>query len=170
MPRIQKYFPNENGKYSCAHCEQEFAQTAGISRHVRHQHPTVQPQITIADTTTKRRTHEPPQHEEMLYVVELKQIEGSFNDECDIYLTPTNLVEHAIKFHKKNEVSNIDIVETIQLMLSTRKYILGKEITTNKIDFAEANTLFLAGVAPTKLEKNDLQNLIFKNIVSDDLI
>jgi hypothetical protein len=40
------------------------------------------------------------------------------------------------------------------------------------MDFSEANTLFLAGVAPLKIKikKNDLQNLIFKSVVCDDLI
>ncbi len=55
-------------------------------------------------------------------------------------------------------------------MLSSRKYNIGTEMVNNKVDFAQANTLFLVGVAPTKLDKNDLQNLIFKNVVSENLI
>lgn len=50
MPRIQKYFANENGKYSCPHCMQEFAQPAGVSRHVKRQHPSVNQTITIETT------------------------------------------------------------------------------------------------------------------------
>lgn len=88
----------------------------------------------------------------------------------DITLTPSNLIKQTIDYHKQNKLSNTDIVDTIKLMLSRGQYTLGMEIATNKIDFAEANTLFLAGVAPTKLEKNDLQNLIFKNVVCDNLI
>ena len=107
------------------------------------------------------------QHEQ-----ELENSCQSDTEECDkeTTLTPNNIVELAIQYHKKNKLSNTDIVETIQLMLSTRQYTLGQDLTQNKIDFAEANTLFLASVAPTKLEKNDLQNLIFKNVVCDSLI
>jgi hypothetical protein len=94
------------------------------------------------------------------------------NADCDDehILTHANIVESAVIYHKSNKLSNADIVETIQMMLSDGRYTLGKDIAQNKIDFAEANTLFLAGVAPTKLNKNDLQSLLFKNVVSDDLI
>jgi hypothetical protein len=90
------------------------------------------------------------------------------NDETT--LTPKNIVEHAIEYHKEYNLCNADIVETIQLMLASRKYVLSNEMMHNKVDFAQANTLFLVGVAPTKLDKNDLQNLIFKNVVCESLI
>jgi hypothetical protein len=83
-------------------------------------------------------------------------------------LNVTNIVEHAIQFYKQNNLSNQDLVETIQAMLESNTYTLGQELTQNKMDFTEANTLFLAGVAPAKLNKNDLQSLIFKNVVSED--
>lgn len=116
--------------------------------------------------------------EDRLHIIEMKQQDDTESDtssaETDddegFTLTPDNIVRLSIQFHKARKLSNADIVETIQLMLGSRMYKLGREITQNKIDFAEANTLFLAGVAPTKLEKNDLQNLIFKNVVCDNLI
>jgi hypothetical protein len=49
-------------------------------------------------------------------------------------------------------------------------YTLRQELTQNKMDFTEASTLFLAGVAPSKMKKNELQNLIFKSVVCEDLI
>ena len=55
-------------------------------------------------------------------------------------------------------------------MLESNMYTLGQELTQNKMDFSEASTLFLAGVAPAKFKKNDLQNLLFKSVVCDDLI
>jgi hypothetical protein len=52
MPRTRKYFPNDNGLFSCPHCMQEFPQTSGVSRHVKKQHPT--PTITIETTPLRR--------------------------------------------------------------------------------------------------------------------
>jgi hypothetical protein len=96
-------------------------------------------------------------------------------DVCDIeitniILTFSNLVEEAIQYYKQNKLLNTDILETIQAMLESNMYTLGQEFTQNKMDFIEANTLFLASVAPAKLSKNDLQNLIFKSVVCDNLI
>jgi hypothetical protein len=87
-----------------------------------------------------------------------------------ITLASNNLVQEAICFHKQNNLTNNDLVETIQAMLEYNMYTLGQELTQNKMDFSEANTLFLAGVAPAKIKKNELQNLIFKNVVCDSLI
>lgn len=58
MPRIQKYFANENGKYSCPHCTQEFGQTAGLSRHIKKQHPSQTPTITIETTPLREVVQE----------------------------------------------------------------------------------------------------------------
>lgn len=88
----------------------------------------------------------------------------------EVTLTTENTLQEAINFHKQHNLTNNDLVETIQAMLESNLYILDQEITNNKIDFTQANTLFLAGVAPSQLNKNDLQNLIFKNIVCEDLI
>lgn len=94
----------------------------------------------------------------------------SHDEEKTITLTCNNLVQEAIGFHKKNKLVNNDLIETLQAMLATDMYVLCKEITHNKMDFTEANTLFLVSVAPAKIKKNDLQNLIFKSVVCEDLI
>ncbi len=87
-----------------------------------------------------------------------------------ISLTQSNIVDLAVKFYKQHNLTNQDLVETIQAMLESKCYRLHQDITQNKLDFTEANTLFLSSVAPSKLDKNDLQNLIFKNVVCDSLI
>jgi hypothetical protein len=87
-----------------------------------------------------------------------------------ISLTQSNMVDLAVQFYNQHNLSNQDLVETIQAMLESKRYRLGQEVTQNKLDFTEANALFLSSVAPSKLDKKDLQNLIFKNVVCDSLI
>lgn len=54
MVRTRKYFLNSNNKYPCPHCVQEFPQTAGLIRHVKRQHPSQTPTITIETTPLRR--------------------------------------------------------------------------------------------------------------------
>lgn len=92
------------------------------------------------------------------------------NEESEITLTPSNIVDFAIEYYKQHNLNNADIIDTIQSMLGSQNYKLGKEITQKKLDFTEANTMFLTSVAPAKLDRNDLQNLIFKNVVCNTLL
>lgn len=85
-------------------------------------------------------------------------------------LNQDNLLQEAITFHKKNNLSSIDFIETIQEMLDTKQYELSETFMSSKINFQEANTYFMSSIAPKKVKKEDLQRLLFKNIVCDDLI
>ncbi len=101
--------------------------------------------------------------------VDTSSCKPSYEYNSDI-LTPNNLVNTAVNFYKQHNLSNNDFVETIQAMLESNLYTLGDDLIQNKMDFTEANTLFLAGVAPAKLDKKNLQSLLFKNVTCEDLI
>lgn len=96
-------------------------------------------------------------------------LEDSHHVTSDNIVTPENLVQEAIKFHKQHNLSNTDLVETVQEMLSTSQYILSEDFTKTKLDLDEANTLFLSAISPKAIKKDGLQRLLFKSKVYDDL-
>ncbi len=94
---------------------------------------------------------------------------SSCNDTEQTTLTADNLVQEAIAFHKQHSLTSTDLIETIQEMLDSKIYILSEDFTKFKVDFDEANTLFLCAIAPKTIKKDALQRLLFKSVTYEDL-
>jgi hypothetical protein len=87
-----------------------------------------------------------------------------------VQLKSDNLIKEAISFHQINKLGITDLLGTVQEMLETERYILSETFTSTKLNFEEANTYFLSAIAPKKINKDNLQKLLFNNVVCDDLI
>lgn len=77
------------------------------------------------------------------------------------FVTPETLVQEAINFHKHHNLSNTDLTETVQEMLSTMQYILSEDFRKGKLDFEEANTWFLSAISPKTIRKDALHKILF---------
>lgn len=127
---------------------------------------------TIQNMT--RPYHEPIPLEETILINRGKELHVTLNTE----ITPENLVQEAIAFHKQQNLINTDLIETIQEMLNSKIYILSEDFTKSKVesqlesklDFDEANTYFLSAIAPKAIKKDALHKLLFKSVTCEDLI
>lgn len=88
MPRARKYTANANNMYPCPHCDAEFPQTSGVSRHIKKLHPT--PQIDITPTIPLREANaiEPTQSQTIVVEVEADNIQDLLNDIQTIINSP----------------------------------------------------------------------------------
>lgn len=77
-------------------------------------------------------------------------------------LSPSNLIQEAIKFHKSNNSASNDLSETIQEMLLSKTFLLCETLLANKLNFVEANAYFLSAIAPHSLHKKDIMAILFK--------
>jgi hypothetical protein len=82
-------------------------------------------------------------------------------EKSNILLSQENIVHKAGTFYKNNNLTNEDLMKTIQEMLSTQQYTLCMSLQTTKLNFDEANKAFLSVIAPHKLPLDDLKALIF---------
>jgi hypothetical protein len=83
--------------------------------------------------------------------------------DCFLRITPENLVQETINFHKNHNLTNTDIIETIQEMLDSKHFVLSEDFTKSKLNFDEANTYFLSVVSPKAVKKDALRDLLFKS-------
>ena len=80
---------------------------------------------------------------------------------CVTTLSPSNLIQEAIKFHKSNNSTSNDLSETIQEMLGSKRFILCETFLSKKMNFIETNAHFLSAIAPHTLEKKDIMAVLF---------
>ena len=102
-----------------------------------------------------------PYHEPMLcYAIDRCKSIHQY-DVLETILTPETLIKEAINFHKQHNLSNTDLTETVQEMLSTTQYILSEDFKKSKLDFEEANTWFFSAISPQTIKKDVLHKLLF---------
>jgi hypothetical protein len=85
-------------------------------------------------------------------------------------LTPFNILEESINFYKTNNLTSLDIMDTVKEMLDSKQYILSESFMSSKLNFEDVNTLFMSAIAPKDVKRDDLQKLLFKSVVCDNLI
>ncbi len=103
-------------------------------------------------------------------------VEKTFNSKADVVgdpsnvsseivdssqLTPDNLVDLVVSFCQTTSKVFEDITEAIQDMLKTKKYTLSDSLIRCKLNFKEINTYFLSQIAPEKVSKQELEQLLF---------
>jgi uncharacterized C2H2 Zn-finger protein len=147
MPRPTIYKKNINNMFECPNCDKVYKNCAGVSRHVKI-HRTKPKNIDIEPTILVKKTNS-----------ENVKIKATIFE-----LTRENLIKEAIDFHKKNKLTNTDLMETIHEMLCTKLYTLEDEFKNSKLDFEESNVYFLSIIAPKTIKKDVLQKLLFNNI------
>lgn len=88
-------------------------------------------------------------------------IQLASQDINNITLSHSNIVQEATTFYKNNNITNEDLMKTIQEMLRSQQYVLCESFHKTKINFDEANVSFLSVVAPHTLSQEDLHRLLF---------
>jgi hypothetical protein len=83
------------------------------------------------------------------------------NDET-ITLTHDNILDECVKYTQHHQPSKIKIIDTIQVMLASKKYIMCKTMLTKKLQLKELDKNFKLLAYPETLTQEELQQLLFE--------
>lgn len=86
------------------------------------------------------------------------------------FLTPENILNECVSFHQSNStLCSSDMVNTIKLMLNSKKYILSKDFKNNKVNLHDVSFEYKMLTKPDDITREELLDIIF-NIKNSSLI
>lgn len=76
-------------------------------------------------------------------------------------ITPENLIDQTVFYHKEAKMTSCDVIETIKDMLSSSRYTLSDDFNKNKLDFKSIQFKFKALVSPKTISRDDILTEVF---------
>lgn len=76
-------------------------------------------------------------------------------------ITPENIVDQSVLYHKEAKMTTCDIIETIKQMLISSRYTLSDDFKNKKLDFKNVQFNFKVQVSPDSISRDDIFNEVF---------
>jgi hypothetical protein len=86
----------------------------------------------------------------------------SYIDTEKITLTHENILDECVRFTQYHQPDKNKIIETIQLMLASKKYIMCKTMLTKKLQLQQLDKDFKLLAYPESLTQEELQQMLFE--------